>query len=630
MTPPFDPDRADREVRWLVDHSEFYERPATIIEFLGPGYLNIEPLVRPGIKQALLDIFGPDVNSDNIALVVRAMVTGAIGIGKTTIASIMLPYMCHWVLCLKDPQAYFELMPGSRIAFMMMSTSEDQAKQVIFQDVKARIQHCDWFVNNYPIDPKFTNQIRFEKDIWILPGDSKETSFEGYNILGGILDEADSHKATATKDYADEGYTTINSRIESRFGNKGLIVVIGQMKKADGFAARTFEDFQKDPRAYTLRMTIWESRGWQRYLKPDGTRDSFFYDTRRKEILPDEVGKQLATEGNEFVIEVPNEYRTSFLNNPVKALRDLAGIPPAIDDPFISDVHRVELARDRWHIRHGADSPVSDSPTHPVLAEWFVGTGDPRKRAAHIDLATSANGDALGLAMGHVDHIVEIEGEDKPYIVIDMLFRMKARTGSEINLGDVRRLLYDLRDVRRFRLVTVTYDGFQSTDSIQQLRKKRFRSANLSVDRTTLPYEDLRDAIMDERIEFPRYLTYVNVGDTKVEEVAVRELLQLQDTGKKIDHPPKGSKDLADAMAGVCTTLMGDRSFRRSVRSATSNDDPSPSRADADPLATVGFGPSSLSPFGSTGLGNTAPLPPIGTDLGLTLPPRLRGNERRR
>jgi hypothetical protein len=625
---PFDMKRAELEAQWLIDNPDFYERPATIMEFLGPGYLDIDKMVRPGIKQALLDIFGDDVNSNNIALVVRAMVTGAIGIGKTTIASIILPYMCHWVLCLKDPQAFFELMPGSRIAFMMMSTSEDQAREVIFQDVKARIQHSDWFVNNYPFDPKFTKQIRFPKDVWILPGDSSETTFEGYNILGGILDEADSHKVTKDKDYADDGYTTINSRIESRFDEKGLIVVIGQMKKADGFASRTFEAFQKDPKAYTLRMTIWESRGWQRYLKPNGDRDSFYYDTRRKEILPDEVGKQLHTEGSEFVIEVPNVYRSSFANNPVKALRDLAGIPPAIDDPFISDVHRVELARDKWHLRHGNDSPVSDSPTSPQLAEWFLGDGDPRKRVAHIDLATSPNGDALGMAMGHVDGLVDIDGEEKPYIVIDFLLRMKARPGSEIQLADVRRILYDLRDKRHFRLKIVTYDGFQSTDSIQQLRKKRFRAQNVSVDKQYLPYEDLRDAIMDERIEFPRYLTYVSIGDSKLEEVAVRELLQLQDTGKKVDHPTKGSKDLADAMAGVCTTLMGDRSFHRRRRTGDTTDGQPTEQVDSNTLPTVGFGPPTYSPFGNTGLQTTS-LPPIGNDLGLTLPPRLGGPRRR-
>lgn len=633
VSSPFDLTRAHREARWLMKHPEFHERPATIMEFIGEGYLNIDRLVRPGIKAALIDIFGEDVNSNNIARVVRAIITGAIGIGKTTIASIILPYMCHWVLCLKDPQAFFDLLPGSRIAFMMMSTSEDQARGVLFDDVKARIDHSTWFVENYPYDPKWTKQIKFPKDVNILPGDSAETTFEGYNILGGILDEADSHKVTKDKDYAEVGYDTINSRIESRFDDRGLIVVIGQMKKEEGFAARTYKTFLKDPKAHTTRMTIWESRGWSypRYLNPDGTRNSFFYDSRRKEVLPREIGQDLVNNGNDHVFEIPKTYLQSFLNDPIKALRDLAGIPPAIGDPFIGSVDKIEACRGRWIERHGKESPVDDSPTKPVIADWFKGDGDPRKRACHIDLAYSSDGDALGFAMGHVEGIVEVDGEDKPYIVIDLLLRMKARPGYEIQLSDVRRIIYDLRDERRFRLKVVTYDGFQSTDSVQQLRKKRFLADNLSVDRTTLPYEDLRDAIIDGRLEFPPYITYREIGDTKPEEVAIRELMQLEDTGKKVDHPTKGSKDLADAIAGVVTTLMGDRSFHRKVSSHRRDSDLPPSASDGSTSRT-GFEIPGLTFHGlgsNGGFGASAPVPPSSDDLGGLLPIGLDLSPRR-
>lgn len=143
---------------------------------------------------------------------------------NTTMASVILPYMVHWVLCLKSPQEFFDLLPGSRIAFMMMSTSEDQAKETVFGDVKARIQYSPWFRDNFPYDPDFKNQIRFDKDIWILPGSSMETSFEGYNILGGILDETDSHKVTQNKDYGEDGWNTINGRIDSRFQDRGFLL----------------------------------------------------------------------------------------------------------------------------------------------------------------------------------------------------------------------------------------------------------------------------------------------------------------------------------------------------------------------------------------------------------------------
>lgn len=625
----FDPDKVTAELEWLKDHPDFYEKPASIEEFLGPEYLNIRALIRPGLMVALKDIFGEEVNGDRIADFERAMVTGAIGIGKTTFASIALPYMAHWVLCLKDPQAYFNLIPGSRIAFMQMSTSKDQAVQVVFGDIFARIKNSPWFVNNYPYDDKFTKQIRFPKDIWILPGDSTETSFEGYNILGGILDEMDSHKQTKDKDYADVGYETIHSRISSRFpvfgddgqeaGHRGLLICIGQMKKATGFAARKYKEFVEDSMAYTMRMTIWESFGWDKFTRKDGTRNSFWYDSKRKKIVPDTLVPLI---DNRDFIEIPNAYRKNFENNPEKALRDLAGIPPTTADAFISLVDKIELARDRWKERHGDESPVGDNPTKVEWAPWFRAENDPRKRHVHVDLGIAEDGDALGFAMGHVDKIVEIEGERKPYVIFDCLVRLRAPAGSEIMLSDVRRLIYYLKEERGFRIYSVSMDGFQSTDTMQQLRKKRFRAEYVSVDKSTLPYEDLREAIYEERVEFPPYITYLKKGDDKTVEIAVKELSELQDDGKKIDHPPTGSKDVADAMAGVMYRLMGDRTYRKGVTSlptAPSEDDDM-----LQPTGTTGL-PGSVIPFPSAGTGLQAPIPPsAGGMMGLMIPDRLK------
>jgi hypothetical protein len=395
--------------------------------------------------------------------------------------------------------------------------------------------------------------------VWILPGDSAETTFEGYNILGGILDEADSHKQTEDKDYAEQGYTTIHTRVSSRFGDRGFLLVIGQMKRANGFAARKYEEFQRDPKAYAVRMSIWESLGWDKFLKPDGSRDSFWYDSKRKEIVPAGVVEAV---GGDHLIEIPTAYRRDFENNPEKALRDLAGIPPAAGDPFISLVYKIEEARDRWKERFNVSSPVDP---RGQIAKWFRAQ-DALKRAAHIDMAFSGNGDALGLAMGHVSGQVETEdGEKKPYIIIDMLYRAHAPAGQEIFLQDIRHLIYDLREHRKFRLNKVTMDGFQSTDTRQQLQRRRIFSEIISVDKNLTPYYDLREAIYEDRIEFPEYLVKLRREDTHLTEVAVKELMELVDNGLKIEHPPEGSKDVADAMAGVVFTLMGDRSYHRRV-----------------------------------------------------------------
>jgi len=614
------------ELNFLKDNPAFWQRPATITEFLGPDYLNISDRVRPGLRRALVKIFGKTVSANVISRVRRALVTGGIGIGKTTFASIAIPYMVHWVSCLKNPQSYFNLMDGSRIAFMLMSTTENQAKEVLFGDIKARIQHSPWFKKNCMYDDTFKNQLRFPKDVWVLPGNSAETSFEGYNILGGIRDESDSHKQTKDKDFAEAGYDTIHARIDSRFNDpksgdhRGLLIVIGQMKKASGFMAKKKKELEKDPKALVVSMTIWDSLGWSPngshpgFLKKDGTRDSFWYDVKRKQIIPNLVATNLVE--NEFMIEVPNSYRANFDNNPEKALRDLAGIPPASDQPFISLVDRIDECTERWEESHRLKDgtvpvPVGTDPVRPSLGRSVV-AGDSLRRAMHIDIATSGDGDALGLAMGHVRELVDIDGELKPYIVFDFLLRIKAAPGTEIMLSDVRQIIYDLKDERGYRIKAVTMDGFQSTDTRQQLNKRRIASDYLSVDRQLAPYYDLREAIYERRIEFPKYMTFLNRGETQTVEIARKELMEHSEQGNKVDHPSSGSKDVADCMAGVVYTLMGDRAYRRVAIAAP--DGYGEVATDSSTRSPVSFGPDtslggSLYPSSSGLDGMRAPVP---------------------
>lgn len=590
------------EVAWLKANPAFRERPATLVEFLGPQYLNIRAKVRKRIIRELEVIMGETVNGEKPTAVPLAMITGGIGIGKTTIASIVLPYLAHWVLCLHDPQDFYGLLPGSRIAFMQMSTSEKQALEVVFGDIKARIQHSPWF-QNHPYDPNFKNQIRFsEKDIWIIPGDSAETTFEGYNILGGILDEADSHKITVNKDYAQQGYDTIENRISSRFQQRGFLLVIGQMKSSSGFAAKTFAKFKNDPTAYAVRLAIWDSMGDEFYADPDtGEVEKFAYDTKRKMIVPNSVVK--LTGLGENILMIPEMYRRQFENNPEKALKDLAGIPPSVNDPFISLTHKIESARDRWVETHrGLSSPVRKDGT---FESWFK-SPDTLKRVLHIDMAYSGDGDALGMAMGHVPQMVTIDGELKPYIVIDMLLRMKARPGSQIFLGDVRRIVYSIRDDFKFKITKVTMDGFESTDTLQQLQRRRFDTEYVSMDKQVLPYHDLREAIYEDRIEFPPYIvTIAKESGSEDVEILVKELSELMDMGRKIDHPVNGSKDVADAVAGVTFTLMGDRSFRR----ARSDLSQSPDAGSRLPHGVTTM-PGATHPAVRGGFSQQAPLPP--------------------
>src|SRR6478609_5050312 len=373
---------------WLQAHPHFEQRPASIIEFLGPGYLNLEATTREAVRQVCVDLFGCDVNAERIALYEEAIFTGAIGIGKTTLASIVIPYMAHWTLCLRNPQEYFGLMDGSRIAFMLMSTSRLQAKNVVYSDIKARIDYSPWFQANYTYDPKITSLFKFPKDVWIIPGDSSEKTFEGFNILGGIVDEIDSHKVTKDKSYVETGYDTIRGRVSSRFQNRGFILLIGQMKSSTGFAAKMFKRYSANPNAYAARMSIWESFGWDRFCDLKGQRQSFWFDCDRMAITT----KQLAEiQGYpDHIIEIPKVYYNDFAFAPFKALRDLAGRPAAVASPLFNDPSKIQEARKNWLWRFN----VSEGPVNHKnqIADWFR-AGNSARRVVHVDIAYSAEGD---------------------------------------------------------------------------------------------------------------------------------------------------------------------------------------------------------------------------------------------
>jgi hypothetical protein len=140
-----------------------------------------------------------------------------------------------------------------------------------------------------------------------------------------------------------------------------------------------------------------------------------------------------------------------------------------------------------------------------------------------------------------------------------------------------------------------------------------------------MPYEDLREAIYDGRIEFPPYVTYINKGDNNAVQIAVQELLQLQHDGKKIDHPVKGSKDVADAMAGVTSTLLGDRSYRKGVvrpRRGDITEQPDVLEpTGTDNVMVVDFGSDRAPQIDTQGLTGA---------FALNVPPHLRPRERRR
>jgi hypothetical protein len=249
-------------------------------------------------------------------------------------------------------------------------------------------------------------------------------------------------------------------------------------------------------------------------------------------------------------------------------MRDLAGVATVAISPYIQRREKIEEAIDLTRV-HPYTKLVHD-PAKPGEFRWDLLVKESQARnpggvsfqrlrpilnptaARHIHIDPSLSGDATGFCMSHIggwkDVVRRAEGrefmERAPLYMVDFILRIVPPVGGEIELGDVRQFIYDLT-AHGFLITNVSLDSYQSADALQQLGKKGYTSARLSVDTHIEPYDNLKTALYEGRVLYYSY-------PPLIEELRTIEHIREKN---KVDHPIHGSKDVADALAGCLYTL---------------------------------------------------------------------------
>ena len=76
------------------------------------------------------------------------ILTGGIGLGKTLVACVIQLYLLYRMLCLKDPYAYYGMMPMDKITFSMLNVTIDAAKGVAWDKEQQMLQASPWFLSH--------------------------------------------------------------------------------------------------------------------------------------------------------------------------------------------------------------------------------------------------------------------------------------------------------------------------------------------------------------------------------------------------------------------------------------------------------------------------------------------------
>ena len=205
---------------WRSHIQHFEQPPAPIEEFVNsPLYLGLEAHVYPQVLRTAKEIFEDDYT--------EAALCWGIGAGKSFLSSLAITYLVHRTLCLRDPQRYYGLAPGTTIAFMNMAPNALQAQRIVFSEIRNRMQSSPWFHSDFTRVEVLRSELRFPKNIVVVPGCSAETFPLGYNLLGAVVDEAAWFIETTDghRDYAEEIYNALQRRIRSRFLDRGLLIL---------------------------------------------------------------------------------------------------------------------------------------------------------------------------------------------------------------------------------------------------------------------------------------------------------------------------------------------------------------------------------------------------------------------
>lgn len=526
--------------------------PVSVPEFMeGSFYLDIKGnkgKVYPAVMEAMVEM--------NNGQYIEAVLTGGIGTAKTTLSLWSNAYQLYLLSLMLAPQREFDLEHSAEIMFVFQSITATLAKTVDYTRFRALLEDSPYFNKVFPFDKELASELRFPRRVIVKPVSGQETAAIGQNVFGGMIDEVNYMEKIENSTRSRDGgefdqaialYNSIARRRESRFMKKGklygLLCLSSSTRYPEEFTTQKIREAETNPRIFVYNKRVWD-------IKPDsfsGDKFSVFIgDDSRKPRILDEYD-EVHPKDRHLVDHIPVEYLGAFEKDITNSLREIAGVATIAKTPYIMNVEAMAACFD--------PRLPSILSRNEVDFERATLTFDPKlfrdpfaRRMVHVDLALT--GDSVGVCCGYVKDFKTIQrtsgiAEILPNIEIDFALRVTPPPNDEIKFDKIRNLLYLLRE-NGLNIQWVSFDSFQSRYLMQVLRQQGFSAGEVSVDVDTVPYEFLKGCMYDGRLKMP------------VNPFLQKELAQLEiDYEKgKIDHPPTGSKDVADALAGCVFGLM--------------------------------------------------------------------------
>jgi len=527
----------------ILDGEEFEEKPVDLRTFVNdPNYLGLPPLSDYQYiliekssqiykESTLKKLFGEDEGAVRFKQTANEVVAQlGKGSGKDYCSTIAVAYIVYLLLCLKDPATYYGKPAGDSIDIINIAINSQQATNVFFKGFKSRIDKSPWFVGKYYSK---ASEIQFSKAITVHSGHSEREAWEGYNVIVVILDEISGFaiENTTGHDQAKTGsavYDMYRASVDSRFPDFGKVILLSFPRFKNDYIQQRYDAVVGE------KETVVREHKFKMYEElPDGTEgNEFEIQWEEDHIVSYKIPKVYAIKRPTWEINPVrkiDDFKTAFYTNPTDALSRFACMPPDAIDAFFKSREKVEKA-----FNVGAIAVDNFGR----LEEWFLPDPD-KKYYIHVDLAQKH--DHCAVTMAHINKWVNVKVTDTysqpaPIVEVDAVRYWTPTKDKSVDFTEVKDYILSLK-TRGFNIAICTFDRWNSHDMMQQLKQYGINTEILSVAKKH--YDDMAMVVAEERLIGPHIPLLID------------ELCQLRIMRDKVDHPRKGSKDLADATCGA-------------------------------------------------------------------------------
>ena len=557
----------------FVEQTEniLYKRPCPDIEtFLSNkfymGYSNAS--LYPYWREKLKEIFAQG------SPIRKAIFSGCLGSGKSTVARKAFVYVLYRILCLRYPRATFNIDQDATIANVIIATTLKQVYEVNLLPFVKLIETMPCFqrvlsqrsFENFDLtDPKcpipFTLEkssgtIFFPENIIVTSG-SNAQHFTGMNVVNSFTDEINDYGSI---DSTIALLNTLDNRFSSRFASSDLIfqTTVSSARSTNSALGEYVRHLPKnDPSILILSPKLYEVKPDPEF-KGDGT---VFWVLVGNGSIPSRIitdpGELKAIEEGTFVepigctlIDVPTVYRSKFELQLDQSIQDIAGMTTSDSNLVFRDtslLEDLELTPEMYLEINLLDNINILEQLQPynlfektISGQWQFKRAPKAERFIHLDLATGGENHCdAGLCMLHKESQVdENTGITNTIYVVDLLLAINAKT--KIDLTSIQKFILDLVTIKQIPIHTVTADQYQSEILLQQLTLSGYftKVNKLSVDIKLEPYMNLASLIEKGQIKLGKC--------PKLK----KELEALVIEKNKVTRTTE-LKDLADALTGA-------------------------------------------------------------------------------